>query len=142
MRTEQAEAVEAARALAHDVGSDTAALIAAPPIEACPACAGLRARAEQAEAQLTETQAKLAAFQTQRAPRQRRKRPASASSDWLLVEEVRGLFTLSLGGLAARLGLAYSTDLCKAQETPLSPGLREKLLALKREHLAARAAKP
>jgi len=33
----------------------------------------------------------------------------------------------------------YSTVLGKAQETPLSPGLREKVLALKREHLAASA---
>lgn len=107
-----------------------------------PACAGLRARAERAEAQLAEARAQLAALQTQRASRQRRKRPASPSPDWLLVEEVRGLLTLSVGELATRLGLAYSTVLGKAQETPLSPGLREKLLTLKREHLAARAAKP
>ncbi len=116
--------------------------MAAPSTDACPACAGLRARAEQAEAQLAEAQAQLAALQTQRASRQRRKRPTSPSSDWLLVEEIRGLLNLSVGELATRLGLAYSTVLGKAQERPLSPGVREKLLALKREHLAARAAKP
>ncbi len=116
--------------------------MAARSTEACPACAGLRARAERAEAQLAEAQAKLAALQTQRASRKRRKRPDSPSEDWLLVEEIRGLLNLSVGELATRLGLAYSTVLGKAQETPLSPGLREKVLALKREHLAARAAKP
>jgi hypothetical protein len=116
--------------------------MAAPPIEACPTCAGLRARAELAEAQLAEAHAQLAAIQTQRASRKRRKRPASPSPDWLLVEEVRGLLNLSVGELAARLGLAYSTVLGKAQETPLSPALRDKLLALKGKHLAARAAKP
>jgi DNA-binding transcriptional regulator YiaG len=116
--------------------------MAAPPTEACPTCAGLRARAEQAEAQLAEAQAQLAAIQTQRASRKRRKRPASPSADWLLIEEIRGLLNLSVGELAARLGLAYSTVLGKAQETPLSPGLRDKLLALKREHLAASAAPP
>ena len=113
----------------------------APSNDICPACADLRARAEQAEAQLAEAQAKLAALQTQRASRKRRKRPASPSPDWLLVEEVRGLLNLSVGELATRLGLAYSTVLGKAQETPLSPGLREKVLTLKHEHLAARAAK-
>jgi multidrug efflux pump subunit AcrA (membrane-fusion protein) len=112
--------------------------MAAPSTDACPQCAGLRTRAEQAEAQLAEAQAQLAAIQTQRASRQRRKRPASPSPDWLLVEEVRGLLNLSVGKLATRLGLAYSTVLGKSQETPLSPGLREKLLALKREHLAAK----
>jgi multidrug efflux pump subunit AcrA (membrane-fusion protein) len=119
--------------------------MAAPPIEACPACAGLRARAEQAEAQLSEVQAQLAkaqaqlaAIQTQRVSRRRRKRPASPSPDWLLVEEVRGLLALSVGDLATRLGLNYSTVLGKAQEKPLSPGLRDKLLALKREHQAAK----
>ena len=116
--------------------------MAAPSTDLCSTCAGLRARAEQAEAQLAEAQAQLAALQTHRASRQRRKRPASPSSDWLLVEEVRGLLTLSVGDLAARLGLAYSTVLGKAQETPLSPGLRDKLLALKREHLTATAARP
>jgi len=55
------------------------------------------------------------------------------------VEEIRGLLNLSVGKLATRLGLAHSTVLGKAQETPLSPGLREKVLALKREHLAASA---
>lgn len=121
----------------------------APPTKACSACAGLRARAEQAEAKLAEAQAKLAeaqaqlaAIQTQRASRKRRKRPDSPSPDWLLVEEIRGLLNLSVGELATRLGLAFSTVLGKAQEKPLSAGLREKLLALKREHLASTAAKP
>jgi hypothetical protein len=59
-----------------------------------------------------------------------------------LRDEILGLRNVSVGELATRLGLAYSTVLSKAQETPLSPGLREKVLALKREHLAARAAKP
>ena len=112
--------------------------MAAPSTETCPACAGLRARAEKAEAQLAEAQAQLAAVQTQRASRQRRKRPASPSPDWLLVEEVRSLLTLSVGDLATRLGLNYSTVLGKAQEKPLSPVLRDKLSALKREHLAAK----
>ncbi len=63
-----------------------AALMAAPSTDACPQCAVLRTRAEQAEAQFAEAQAQLAAIQTQRASRQRRKRPASPSPDWLLVE--------------------------------------------------------
>ena len=115
--------------------------MAAQPTEACPACAGLRERAERAEAQLAEAQAQLAALQTHRAARKRRKVPDSPSADWLLVEEIRGLLHLSVGDLAARLGLAYSTVLGKAQERPLSAGLREKLVTLKREHLAATAPK-
>ena len=83
-------------------------------------------------------QAQLAALQNRRASRKRRKRPASPRLDWLLVEEVRGLLALSVGEVATRLGLTYSTVLGKAQEKPLSPGLRDKLLALKREHLAAK----
>jgi hypothetical protein len=47
------------------------------------------------------------------------------------VEEIRELLHLSVGDLATRLGLAYSTVLGRAQERPLSPDLREKLLALK-----------
>jgi hypothetical protein len=58
------------------------------------------------------------------------------------VEEIRDLLDLSVGDLAARLGLAYSTVLGRAQERPLSPGLREKLATLKREHLATSPAKP
>lgn len=115
--------------------------MAAPPTEACPACAALRARAERAEAQLTEAQTQLAAIQTQRASRKRRKSPDSPSEDWLLVEEVRGLLNVSVGELATRLGLVYSTVLGKAQERPLSPRLREELRALKREHLETVAAK-
>ncbi len=115
--------------------------MAARSTEACPACAGLRERAERAEAQLAEVQAQLAAVQTQRASRKRRKRPAAPSPDWLLVEETRALLNLSVGDLAARLGLAFSTVLGKAQDTPLSPRIREKLLTLKREHVAASAAK-
>ncbi len=106
--------------------------------DACPQCAGLRARAEQAEAQLAEALAQLAVLQNRRASRKRRKRPASPSPDWLLVEEIRGLLALSVGELATRLGLNYSTVLGKAQEKPLFSGLRDKLLALKREHLAAK----
>ncbi len=113
--------------------------MATPSPEGCPSCAVLRARAERAEAQLAEAQAQLAAIQKKGASRKRRKQPASPSPDWLLVEDVRGLLNLSVGKLAERLGLAYSTVLGKAQETPLSPGLREKLLALKREHLAAKS---
>ena len=116
--------------------------MAARSSEACPLCAGLRARAELAEAQLAEAQAQLAAFQTHRAARKRRKVPDAPSADWLLVEEIRALLHVSVGDLATRLGLAYSTVLGKAQERPLSPGLREKLQALKREHLAATTAKP
>ena len=116
--------------------------MATPPNEACPACAGLRARAESAEAQLTEARAQLAAIQTQRASRKRRKSPAAPSEDWLLVEELRALLNVSVGELATRLGLAYSTVLGKAQETPLSPGLREKLRALKRAQLDAMAVSP
>ena len=69
--------------------------------------------------------------------------PDAPSSDWLLVEEIRDLLHLSVGDLAARLGLAYSTVLGKAQERPLScpPGLREKLHALRREHLAVNGTK-
>ena len=48
------------------------------------------------------------------------------------------MLALSVGKLATRLGLNYSTVLGKAQEKPLSPGLRDMLLALKREHLAAK----
>ena len=103
----------------------------------CSGSAPVCARAEKAEAQLAEAQAQLAAIQTQRASRKRRKHPASPSPDWLLVEEVRGLFALSVGALATRLGLKHSTVLGKAQDTPLSHGVREKLLALKSEHLAA-----
>jgi DNA-binding transcriptional regulator YiaG len=116
--------------------------MAARSSDACPACARLRARAERAEAQLAEAQAQLAAIQTHRADRKRRKVPDAPSADWLLVEEIRELLHLSVGDLATRLGLAYSTVLGRAQEKPLSPGLREKLQALKREHLAAIAAKP
>jgi DNA-binding transcriptional regulator YiaG len=116
--------------------------MAAPRTPDCPACAALRARAEHAEAQLAEAQAQLAALQTHRAARKRRKAPEAPSPDWLLVEEIRDLLHLSVGDLAARLGLAYSTVLDKAQERALSPGLREKLLTLKREHLATSAAKP
>jgi DNA-binding transcriptional regulator YiaG len=115
--------------------------MAARPTAACSACAGLRARAELAEAKLAEARTQLAAIQTQRASRKRRKSPAAPSEDWLLVEEIRGLLNVSVGELATRLGLAYSTVLGKAQERPLSPALREKLHALKREHLAAIAAK-
>ncbi|MEP7124061.1 MAG: hypothetical protein ABJE95_24250 [Byssovorax sp.] len=115
--------------------------MAARSREACPTCAGLRERAERAEAQLSEARAQLAAIQTQRASRKRRKRPASPSPDWLLVEETRALLNLSVGDLAARLGLAFSTVLGKAQDRPLSPDLRDKLLTLKREHLAATAPK-
>jgi DNA-binding transcriptional regulator YiaG len=86
-----------------------------------PACAGLRARAEQAEAQFAEAQAQLAALQAQRAARQRRKRPASPSEDWLLVEEVRGLLNLSVGNLATRLGLAYSTVSARAKRRRYPP---------------------
>ena len=68
--------------------------------------------------------------------------PDAPSPDWLLVEEIRELLHLSVGHLAGHLGLAYRTVLGRAQERPLSPGLREKLLALKREHLASSAAKP
>jgi DNA-binding transcriptional regulator YiaG len=116
--------------------------MAAPPSSRCPACAALRGRAEQAEAQLAEAQAQLAALQTHRAARKRRKAPDAPSPDWLLVEEIRELLHLSVGDLAARLGLAYSTVLGRAQERPLSPGLRAKLLALKHEHLATSTAKP
>jgi multidrug resistance efflux pump len=136
--------------------------VAARRLRACPACVGLRARAEDAEAQLAEANAQLAQAQAQLAEaqaqlgtiqqrrasrnrrnrRKRRKRPASPSTDWVLVEEIRHLLNVSMGELAARLGLAYSTVLGKAQETPLSPGLREKLRALKREHVAAMAVKP
>jgi DNA-binding transcriptional regulator YiaG len=116
--------------------------MAAPRTPDCPACAALRARAEHAEAQLAEAQAQLAALRTHRAARKRRKAPDAPSPDWLLVEEIRELLHLSVGDLAGRLGLAYSTVLGKAQERPLSPGLREKLLALKREHIATSAAKP
>jgi DNA-binding transcriptional regulator YiaG len=115
--------------------------MAAPRTTDCPACAALRARAEQAEAQLAEAHAQLAALQTHRAARKRRKVPDAPSPDWLLMEEIRELLHLSVGDLAERLGLAYSTVLGRAQERPLSPGLREKLLALKREHLATSAAK-
>ena len=115
--------------------------MAARPKAACSACAGLRARAELAEAKPAEAQAQLAAIHTQRASRKRRKSPAAPSEDWLLVEEIRGLLNVSVGELATRLGLAYSTVLGKAQERPVSPALREKLHALKREHLAAIAAK-
>ena len=115
--------------------------MAAQPKEACPACAALRARAELAETQLAEARAQLAAIQTQRASRKRRKSPDSPSEDWLLVEEIRALLNVSVGELATRLGLAYSTVLGKAQERPLSPALREKLHALKREHLEPMAAK-
>ena len=83
--------------------------MAAPRTPACPACAALRARAEQAEAQLAEAQAQLAALQTHRAARKRRKVPDAPSSDWLLVEEIRDLLHVSVGDLATRLGLAYST---------------------------------
>jgi DNA-binding transcriptional regulator YiaG len=116
--------------------------MAARSSEACPACAALRARAEQAEAQLADAQAQLTAIQTQRASRKRRKGPDAPSADWLLVEEIRELLHLSVGDLASRLGLAYSTVLGRAQERPLSPGVREKLQALKREHLAATSATP
>jgi hypothetical protein len=116
--------------------------MAARPTAACSACAGLRARAELAEAQLAEARTQLAAIQTQRASRKRRKSPDSPSTDWLLVEEVRGLLNVSVGELATRLGLAYSTVLGKAQERSLSPALREKLQALKREHLEAMAERP
>jgi DNA-binding transcriptional regulator YiaG len=116
--------------------------VPARPTDDCPGCAVLRARAEQAESLLAEAQAQLAAIQTHRADRKRRKVPDSPSADWLLVEEIRDLLHLSVGDLAARLGLAYSTVLGRAQERPLSPGLREKLHALKREHLVASAPKP
>jgi DNA-binding transcriptional regulator YiaG len=106
----------------------------------CPACAA-SARAEQADARLAEAQAQLAVLQTHRAARKRRKAPDAPSADWVLVEEIRDLLHLSVGDLATRLGLAYSTVLGRAQERPLSPGLREKLQALKREHLAATTAK-
>jgi DNA-binding transcriptional regulator YiaG len=115
--------------------------MAAPRTTDCPACAALRARAEHAEAQLAEAQARLATLQAHRATRKRRKIPDAPSPDWLLVEEIRELLHLSVGDLAARLGLAYSTVLGKAQERSLSPGLREKLLALKRDHLVTSAAK-
>jgi len=116
--------------------------MAAPRTPACSTCAALRARAEQAETQLAGAQDQLAAIQTHRADRKRRKVPDAPSADWLLVEEIRALLRVSVGDLATRLGLAYSTVLGKAQERPLSPGLREKLQALKREHPAATAAKP
>ena len=106
--------------------------------EACPECAGLRARAEKAEAQLAEALAQLAALQSRRVSRKRRKDPASPTSDWLLVEEVRGLLAVTVGELATRLGLKYSTVLGKADKKPLSSRVRAQLLALKSEHLAAR----
>ena len=115
--------------------------MAAPRTTDCPACAGLRARAEHAEAQLAEAHAQVAALQTHRAARKRRKVPDAPSPDWLLVEEIRDLLHLSVGDLARRLGLAYSTVLGKAPKRPLSPVLREKLLELKSEHLATSAAK-
>jgi hypothetical protein len=102
--------------------------------EDCLACAAL-ARAEHAEAQ-------LAVLQTHRAARKHRKVPDASSSGWLLVQEIRDLLHVSVGDLATRFGLAYSTVLGKAQERPLSPGLREKLQALKREHLAVSTTKP
>ena len=98
--------------------------------------------AELAEAQIAEARAQIAAVQTQRASRKRRKSPDSPSEDWLIVEEIRSLLNVSVGELATRLGLAYSTVLGKAQERPLSPALREKLRALKREHSSATAMKP
>jgi hypothetical protein len=75
------------------------------------------------------------------AARKQRNAPEAPSPNWLLVEEIRDLLHLSVSDPAARLGLAYSTVLGRAQERPLSPGLREKLLTLKREHLATSAAK-
>ena len=112
--------------------------MAARSAKPCPECAGLRARAEKAEAQLAEAQAQLAALQTRRVSRKRRKDPASPTSDWLLVEEVRALLAVTVGDLATRLGLRYSTVLGKADEKPLSRRVRAQLLALKSEHLKAK----
>ncbi len=109
--------------------------MATPRTESCPACAALRARAEQAEAKLAEAQAQLAALQKQRASRKRRKIPDAPSPDWLLAEEVRGLLGLTVGELATRCGLKGSAVLGRAQEKPLSGALRAKLLELKQEHL-------
>lgn len=116
--------------------------MAAPPApdDACPSCAGLRARAERAEAQLAEAKAQLAAIQKRRASRKRRKSPAEPSPDWLLVEDVRMLLGVTLGELAERCGLTTSTVFGKAQELPLSQAVRDKLEALKREHAAEQPA--
>jgi ribosome-binding protein aMBF1 (putative translation factor) len=116
--------------------------MAAPPLDACPACAVQRARAEQAEAQLAEVRAELAGIQKRRASRKRRKRPASPSPDWVLVEDVRGVLDLSVGDLAKKVGLKHSTVLGKAQETPLSRRVRAALLKLKTDHLAEAKGQP
>lgn len=94
----------------------------------------MRASAEAAEeqlaevqAQLAEAKAQLAAIQTQRASRKRRKQPTSPGPDWLLVEEVRGLLGLTVDELATRLGLKHSTVLGRADGTPLSSRVREKV---------------
>ena len=111
--------------------------MAAPPTEACPACAGLRARragGSSARRGPGPARGHPDATRLPRAPQA----PRLAEPRLAAVEEVRSLLALSVGKLATRLGLNYSTVLDKAQEKPLSPGLRDKLLALKREHLAAK----